>query len=45
MGRVQESVYLVRHGESEWNVSGVTQGQTAHPRLTVRGREQMVAAA
>lgn len=42
---MQESVYLVRHGESEWNISGVTQGQTAHPRLTVRGREQMVAAA
>lgn len=40
-----ESVYLVRHGESEWNVRGVTQGQTVHPRLTARGREQMAAAA
>lgn len=42
---MQELVYLVRHGESEWNVRGVTQGQTVHPRLTARGREQMVTAA
>ena len=33
-------IYLVRHGQSEWNVLGLTQGQTAHPRLTQLGREQ-----
>jgi len=31
---------LVRHGESTWNRSGRVQGQTAHPRLTRRGRAQ-----
>lgn len=34
------SVYLVRHGESEWNVRRLTQGQTSHPPLTGVGREQ-----
>ncbi|MFT4010564.1 MAG: histidine phosphatase family protein [Nocardioidaceae bacterium] len=38
-------VYLVRHGQSEWNVLRRTQGQTAHPRLTELGREQADAAA
>ena len=38
-------LYLVRHGESEWNVRRLTQGQTAHPPLTGRGREQAAAAA
>lgn len=38
-------VYLVRHGESEWNVLRLTQGQTPHPALTIRGREQAAAAA
>jgi probable phosphoglycerate mutase len=33
-------VYLVRHGQSEWNVLRLTQGQTAHPPLTALGREQ-----
>ena len=33
-------VYLVRHGQSEWNVLRLTQGQTAHPRLTDLGRQQ-----
>lgn len=32
------AVYLVRHGESEWNVARLTQGQTMHPALTERGR-------
>ena len=32
--------YLVRHGESEWNVQRLTQGQTMHPCLTARGRAQ-----
>lgn len=38
-------VYLVRHGESEWNVLRLTQGQIGHPRLTARGREQATDAA
>lgn len=38
-------VYLVRHGQSEWNVRRLTQGQTAHPALTELGREQAAAAA
>jgi len=33
-------VYLVRHGQSEWNVLRLTQGQTPHPPLTSIGREQ-----
>jgi probable phosphoglycerate mutase len=42
---VHPSVYLVRHGESEWNVRRLTQGQTKHPRLTAFGREQAAGAA
>ena len=38
------SVYLVRHGESEWNVRRLTQGQTSHPPLTDAGRQQARAA-
>jgi len=38
-------IYLVRHGQSEWNVARLTQGQTVHPRLTALGREQAAAAA
>ena len=38
-------VYLVRHGQSEWNVLRLTQGQTAHPPLTMLGREQAAEAA
>lgn len=38
-------VYLVRHGESEWNQARITQGQTAHPPLTTRGRHEAMAAA
>ncbi|HWC21713.1 MAG TPA: histidine phosphatase family protein [Flexivirga sp.] len=33
-------VYLVRHGQSEWNVRRLTQGQTPHPPLTALGRAQ-----
>jgi len=40
---VRAPVYLVRHGQSEWNVLRVTQGQTTHPPLTVLGREQAAA--
>lgn len=38
-------VYLVRHGQSEWNVLRLTQGQTSHPALTALGRDQAAAAA
>jgi probable phosphoglycerate mutase len=38
-------VYLVRHGQSQWNVRRLTQGQTAHPPLTELGRSQSTAAA
>lgn len=37
-------VFLVRHGESEWNVSGRLQGQTRHVGLTARGYAQAAAA-
>ena len=36
---------LVRHGQSEWNLRRLPQGQTAHPRLTARGRRQAARAA
>jgi probable phosphoglycerate mutase len=39
------AAYLVRHGQSEWNVLRLTQGQTEHPPLTVMGFEQARAAA
>lgn len=38
-------VYLVRHGQSQWNVLRLTQGQTTHPPLTALGREQAASAA
>ncbi len=38
-------VYLVRHGQSEWNLRRLTQGETVHPRLTELGREQAPRAA
>jgi probable phosphoglycerate mutase len=37
---VPRPYYLVRHGQSEWNVLQLTQGQTVAPRLTGRGRDQ-----
>jgi 2,3-bisphosphoglycerate-dependent phosphoglycerate mutase len=39
-GRSEQPIYLLRHGESVWNVLRLTQGQTRHPPLTERGREQ-----
>jgi len=42
---VHPPVYLVRHGQSEWNVRRLTQGQTTHPALTALGREQAAGAA
>lgn len=38
-------VYVVRHGESTWNALGIMQGQTVHPALTARGRQQSADAA
>ncbi|BBH16197.1 putative phosphoglycerate mutase GpmB [Nocardioides baekrokdamisoli] len=42
---MEKPVYLVRHGQSEWNLLRLTQGQTMHPRLTELGRAQAHAAA
>lgn len=42
---VRHPTYLVRHGQSEWNVRRLTQGQTAHPRLTELGSAQAAEAA
>lgn len=42
---MRQPVYLVRHGQSEWNLLRLTQGQTTHPRLTVLGRDQAARAA
>lgn len=38
-------IYLVRHGQSEWNLLRRTQGQISHPGLTVLGRRQASTAA
>jgi 2,3-bisphosphoglycerate-dependent phosphoglycerate mutase len=38
--REQRKLWLVRHGESTWNVLGLVQGHTALPVLTRRGAEQ-----
>lgn len=38
-------IYLVRHGQSQWNLRGRTQGQTAYPALTQRGRDEAACAA
>ena len=42
---MRQPVYLIRHGQSEWNVLRLTQGQTTHPTLTALGRDQAAAAA
>lgn len=36
----EHTVWLVRHGESTWNASGLVQGQAQGPVLTARGRSQ-----
>ncbi|MDA8290933.1 MAG: histidine phosphatase family protein [Actinomycetota bacterium] len=38
-------IYLVRHGQSQWNLLRRTQGQIPHPGLTDLGRRQASAAA
>jgi len=40
MRDVTHPAYLVRHGQSEWNLRRLTQGQTVHPPLTQLGRDQ-----
>lgn len=42
---MRHPVYLVRHGESEWNRRQLTQGQTRHPVLTAVGVSQSLLAA
>lgn len=42
---MRQPVYLVRHGQSSWNVRRLTQGQIAHPPLTSLGRRQASRAA
>lgn len=39
------TVFLVRHGESEWNLEGRLQGQTSNIPLTELGRSQALRAA
>jgi probable phosphoglycerate mutase len=39
------TLLLVRHGQSEWNAAGLTQGQTPHVALTSVGHAQAEAAA
>jgi probable phosphoglycerate mutase len=44
-GLGEATVYLVRHGQSSWNVDGRIQGQAVGIELTDRGRTQAAAAA
>jgi probable phosphoglycerate mutase len=37
------TIWLLRHGESTWNASGLVQGQADGPMLTKAGREQVAA--
>jgi broad specificity phosphatase PhoE len=39
------TLLLVRHGQSQWNVAGLMQGQTAHVPLTPLGHQQATTAA
>src|SRR3954467_10211745 len=39
------TLFLVRHGQSEWNATGRMQGQTPHVPLTALGHEQAATAA
>ncbi len=39
----EDTIWLLRHGESTWNASGLVQGQAEGPELTPAGREQVAA--
>jgi broad specificity phosphatase PhoE len=38
------TIWLLRHGESTWNASGLVQGQAEGPKLNATGRRQAAAA-
>ncbi len=38
-----DTIWLLRHGESTWNASGLVQGQAEGPELTAAGRAQVTA--
>jgi broad specificity phosphatase PhoE len=38
-----DTIWLLRHGESTWNASGLVQGQAEGPELTAAGRAQVSA--
>ena len=44
MSGSRDAIYVVRHGETEWNAAGRRQGRSDSP-LTLRGRAQAVAVA
>jgi broad specificity phosphatase PhoE len=44
-GRTRPALWLVRHGESTWNVSGLAQGHNDEAELTERGLHQAAEAA
>lgn len=37
----QTEVYVLRHGETTWNVQNKMQGQNNESQLTEKGREQV----
>ena len=43
--RTRPALWLVRHGESTWNVAGLAQGHNDEAELTERGRHQAAEAA
>ena len=43
--RARPALWLVRHGESTWNVAGLAQGHNDEAELTERGRHQAAEAA
>lgn len=44
-GRTRPALWLIRHGESTWNVSGLAQGHNDEAELTERGLHQAAEAA
>ncbi|WP_284164214.1 histidine phosphatase family protein [Frigidibacter sp. SD6-1] len=42
---MKHEIYIIRHGQTEWNAAGRMQGGTADSPLTARGRAQVVAMA